>query len=110
MNAVAILVILLRFTVAFAGAEPDCYTVDIVNPTGDIDLGNISVEVIDHETSSNKTTYHIDPSYNEMELINDLKVPLNNSCEYYTVTWNAGADKNWQRGGDGFYYYKNRTK
>ena len=84
-----ILVIILRFTVAFAGAEPDYYTVDITNPTGDIDLGNISVEVIDHETGSNKTTYHIDPSYNEMKLINDLKVPLNNSCEYYTVTWNA---------------------
>lgn len=84
-----ILVILLRFTVAFAGAEPDYYTVDIVNPTGEIDLGNISVEVINHDTASNKTTYHIDPSYNEMKLINDLKVPLNNSCEYYTVTWNA---------------------
>lgn len=86
-----ILVIFLRFTIAFAGAEPDCYTVDIVNPTGDIDLGNISMEVIDHEAKSpnNKVTYHIDPNYNEMELINALKVPLNNSCEYYTVTWNA---------------------
>ena len=85
-----ILVILLRFTVAFAGAEPDYYTVDIANPTGDIDLGNISVEIIDHDTKSdNMITYHIDPSYNEMELINDLKVPLNNSCDYYTVSWNA---------------------
>ena len=84
-----ILVILLRFTVAFAGAEADCYTVDIVNPTGSIDLGNVSTEVIDHETKSDKITYHIDPNYNEMQLINDLKVPLNNSCEYYTVTWNA---------------------
>lgn len=84
-----VLVILLRFTVAFAGAEPDCYTVDVVNPTGDIDLGNVSVKIIDNVTGVNKTTYHIDSSYNEMELINDLKVPLNNSCEYYTVTWNA---------------------
>jgi hypothetical protein len=23
-----------------------------------------------------------------MELINDFKVSLNNSCEYYTVSWN----------------------
>ena len=84
-----ILVILLRVSVAFAGAEPECYTVDIANPTGDIDLGNISTEVIDNNTSSNKTTYHINPSYNEMELINDLNAPLKNSCEYYTVTWNA---------------------
>lgn len=88
---VVIAVILLRFTVAFAGAEPDYYTVDVVNPTGDIDLGNISVEILNYEhgSNSNKTTFHIDPSYNEMGLINDLKVPLNGSCEYYTVTWNA---------------------
>ena len=37
----------------------------------------------------NNTTYHVPSSYNEMELLNDLKVPLNNSCEYYTVSWNA---------------------
>ena len=86
---VLIAFILLRFTIAFAGAETDYYTVEVINPTGDIDLGNISVKVIDNETSLNKITYHIDPSYNEMELINDLKVPLNNSCEYYTVSWNV---------------------
>ena len=82
--------IILRFTVAFAGAEPEHYTVDVVNPSENIDLGNISVEVIDseHDSKTNKTTYHIDPQYNEMELINDLKIPLNNSCEYYTVSWN----------------------
>ena len=85
-----IVVILLRFTVAFAGAEPDYYTVDIVNPTGEIDLGNISVEVIDCDNATNnKLTYHIDPNYNEMQLLNDLRVPLNNSCEYYTVSWNV---------------------
>ena len=85
-----IAVILLRFTIAFAGAEADYYTVDVVNPTGDIDLGNISTEIInyEHNSSLNRTTYHIDPDYNEMGLINDLKVPLNNSCEYYTVSWN----------------------
>lgn len=89
---VVIAVIILRFTIAFAGAEPDYYTVEVVNPTGDIDLGDIPVETIDYghnEQSNNKTTYHIDPNYNEMELVNDLKIPLNNSCEYYTVSWNA---------------------
>ena len=85
---ILILFILLRFTIAFAGAETDYYTVEVVNPTGDIDLGNISAKVIDNQTSLNKITYHIDSSYNEMALINDLKVPLNNSCEYYTVSWN----------------------
>lgn len=86
-----ILVIFLRFSVAFAGAETEYYTVDIVNPTGDIDLGNITSQVISTEnnTDLNKITYKINPSYNEMKLLNDLKVPLNNSCEYYTVSWNA---------------------
>ena len=85
-----ILVIFLRFTIAFAGAEPDYYTVDVANPSENLDLGNVSSEIISHEHNSamNKTTYHIDSSYNEMKLINDLKVPLNNSCEYYTVSWN----------------------
>ena len=81
-----IFIIFLRFTIAFAGAEPDYYTVDVVNPVDNLDLGNISVEVINSD--SNKITYRIDPSYNEMELLNDLKIPLNNSCEYYTVSWN----------------------
>ncbi|WP_292807897.1 hypothetical protein [Methanobrevibacter sp.] len=87
---VLIAFIALRFTVAFAGAEPDYYTVDVVNPTGDIDLGNISIEAVNYEnhTNLNKTTYKIDPSYNEMALLNDLMTPLNNSCEYYTVSWN----------------------
>ena len=85
-----IAVIFLRFTVAFAGAEPDYYTVDIANPTDDLDLGNVTLKVIGchHDKDLNKTTYRIDSSYNEMELINDLKIPLNNSCEYYTVSWN----------------------
>lgn len=87
---VIIAVIILRFTIAFAGAEPDYYTVDIVNPTDEIDLSNMSVESInyDNNNNSNKITYHFDPNYNEMELINELKIPLNNSCEYYTVSWN----------------------
>ncbi|MBQ8018467.1 MAG: hypothetical protein IJ258_10255 [Methanobrevibacter sp.] len=86
---VVLAIIFLRFTIAFAGAEPDYYTVDVVNPSGDIELGNVSANIINWEkTDLNKTTYHIDPNYNEMKLINDLKVPLNNSCEYYTVSWN----------------------
>ncbi|WP_292782190.1 hypothetical protein [Methanobrevibacter sp.] len=88
---VVIGIIFLRFTIAFAGAEPDCYTVDVINATEDeIDLGNISDKVIsvENHTDLNKITYLIDPSYNEMQLLNDLKVPLNDSCEYYTVSWN----------------------
>ena len=81
-------IIILRFTIAFAGAEPDYYTVDVANPEDNINLGNITPEIIDTHTTLNKTTYHIKNDYNEMDLINDLKIPLNNSCEYYTVSWN----------------------
>lgn len=77
-----ILVIVLRFTVAFAGAEPDYYTIEIGNPADDIDFGDIPMEKIDNNT------YHVTSDYNEMELLNDLKIPLNNSCDYYTVSWN----------------------
>ena len=48
----------------------------------DVDFGHIPMEKIDN------TTYHVTSNYNEMQLLNDLKVPLNNSCEYYTVSWN----------------------
>ena len=84
--------IFLRLTVAFAGAEPDCYTVEVVNANDTIDLGNISIETVDYDKNTegvNKTIYKIDPSYNEMELLNCLKIPLKDSCEYYTVSWNA---------------------
>lgn len=75
-------ILLLRFTVAFAGAEPDYYTVEIENMDDEVDFGNITIEKIDNETYKSPSTY------NELELINALKVPLNNSCEYYTVSWN----------------------
>ena len=75
-------IILLRFTVAFAGAEPDYYTVEIENIDDEVDFGNITIEKIDNNTYKSPSTY------NELELINALKVPLNNSCEYYTVSWN----------------------
>ena len=84
---VVIGVIILRFTIAFAGAEPDYYTVNIANPTDDIDFGDIPMEKISQ--NNNITTYHVDSKYNEMELLNDLKIPLKKSCEYYTVSWNA---------------------
>ena len=75
-------IILLRLTVCFAGAEPDYYTVEIMNPADNIEFGEIPMEKIDNNT------YHVNPSYNEMDLINDLKLPLKDKCEYYTVSWN----------------------
>ena len=80
---IVIVMIALRITIAVAGAEPDYYTVEIADIADDVDFGDIAIEKISNGT------YHVDSSYNEMKLINDLKVPLNNSCRYYTVSWNG---------------------
>ena len=80
---ILIIFVVLRITVPFAFAETDYYTVEIENIHDNVDFGDIPI------THINNTTYHVDSSYNEMELINDLKIPLNNSCDYFTVTWNA---------------------
>lgn len=79
-------IIFLRFTVAFAGAETDYYTVEIADMDNNVTFADIPMEKIGQD--NNKTIYHVTSKYNEMELLNDLKVPLNNSCEYYTVSWN----------------------
>ena len=83
----AALIIILRFSIAVIGANTDYYEVDVLNPADNIELNDFPIENISH--SENKTTYIINSNYNEMELLNDLKIPLNNSCDYYTVSWNT---------------------
>ena len=83
---VAGLIIGLRFSIAILGANTEYYEVDIYNPVENLELNDFPIKNVTHE--QNKTHYIIDSNYNEMELLNDLKVPLNNSCEYYTVSWN----------------------
>ncbi|MBE6500072.1 MAG: hypothetical protein E7Z80_05980 [Methanobrevibacter thaueri] len=75
-------IIMLRFTIAFAGAEPDYYTIEIADMKDNVDFGNLTI------TQINNTTYHANSTYNEMELLNKINIPLTNSCKYYTVTWN----------------------
>lgn len=82
----AALIILLRLSIAIIGANTDYYEVDIVNPIENLELDDFPIENITHE--QNKTIYIMNSDYNEMELLNDLKIPLNNSCDYYTVSWN----------------------
>ena len=83
---VAALIIILRFSIAILGANTDYYEVDVANPADNIELKGFPIENVTH--SHNKTTYIMNSNYNEMELLNDLKIPLNNSCDYYTVSWN----------------------
>ena len=80
------LFLVLRISVAFAGAEADYYTINIINPGENIDLNELGLEKIGEST--NNCTYHANSTYNEMKLINDLKIPLNGKCDYYTVSWN----------------------
>lgn len=83
---IAALIIILRFSIAVIGANTEYYEVDVMNPSDNIELNNFPVENVTHD--ENKTTYIISSNYNEMELLNDLKVPLNKSCDYYTISWN----------------------
>ena len=84
---VAALIIILRFSIAVIGANTEYYEVDVINPSDNIELNNFPIKNVTH--SENKTTYIIDSNYNEMKLLNDLKGPLNNKCDYYTVSWNT---------------------
>ena len=83
---VAGLIIVLRFSIAFLGANAEYYEVDVINPADDLELNGFPIENV--TASENKTVYIIDSDYNEMKLLNDLKIPLNNSCDYFTQTWN----------------------
>lgn len=83
---IAILFITLRISIAIFGANDEYYTLEVVNPADNIELNDFPVESIHH--SENKTVYTLDSDYNELNLIKDLKIPLNNKCDYYTISWN----------------------
>lgn len=80
------LFIVLRLSVAFIGADPSYYTIEVANPQDNIILDELGIEKISQ--SNEKSIYKAQSSYNEMELINDLKIPLKDKCDYYTVSWN----------------------
>lgn len=76
----------LRITISLLGANTEYYTLEVVNPTDNIELNDFPVESIQH--TENKTIYTINSNYNEINLIEDLKTSLNNKCDYYTISWN----------------------
>ena len=78
--------IALRISISILGAQPEYYTLEVTNPIDNIEMTGIDVENI--TINNNTTTYIINPHYNEMDLLNRIKVQLNNSCEYYTLSWN----------------------
>ena len=81
-----ILIIVLRFSIAFYGACPDSYEVNIYNAY-DIDALN-QYDTLNLTEHQNKTTVYLSNEYNEMELLNNLAVSLDGKCDWYSLSWN----------------------
>ena len=81
-----ILIIILRFSIAFYGACPDSYELDICHPH-DLD-GLNQYDVLNLTEHENKTTVYLSNQYNEMELLNNLAIDLEGKCDWYSLSWN----------------------
>ena len=81
-----ILIIVLRFSIAFYGACPDSYEVNIYN-THDIDALN-QYDTLNLTEHQNKTTVYLSNQYNEMDLLNNLAISLEGKCDWYSLSWN----------------------
>ncbi|MBO7715255.1 MAG: hypothetical protein J6S85_16930 [Methanobrevibacter sp.] len=81
-----ILIIILRFSIAFYGACPDSYELDICHPH-DLD-GLNQYDVLNLTEHENKTTFYLSNQYNEMELLNNLAIDLEGKCDWYSLSWN----------------------
>ena len=81
-----ILIVALRFSIAFYGACPDSYELDVANPH-DLDTLN-QYDVLNVTENENKTTFYLSNQYNEMELLNNLAIDLEGKCDWYSLSWN----------------------
>ena len=81
-----ILIILLRFSIAFYGASPDSYELNIANPH-ELDSLN-QYDTLNVTEDKNNTIVHLSNEYNEMELLNNLAIDLNGKCDWYSLSWN----------------------
>ncbi|WP_407462731.1 hypothetical protein [Methanobrevibacter sp.] len=81
-----ILIIVLRFSIAFYGACPDSYEVNI-GEGHDLDTLN-QYDTLNLTEHQNKTTVYLSNQYNEMELLNNLAISLEGKCDWYSLSWN----------------------
>ena len=81
-----VLIILLRFSIAFYGASPDSYELNICAPH-DID-GLDQYDTLNATESEGKSTVYLSNEYNEMELLNNLALSLEGKCDWYSLSWN----------------------
>lgn len=85
-HIILLIIILLRFSIAFYGADTSSYEVIIDNPTNNLDLNHYNTtEITEYK---NKTVAEFSPKYNEMELLNNLGKSLKGECDSYSMTWN----------------------
>ena len=82
-----ILIIVLRFSIAFYGACPESYELLIDNPH-DLDALN-QYDTLNLTNDENKATVYLSNEYNEMDLLNKLAITLDGKCDWYSLSWNA---------------------
>ena len=82
-----ILIVVLRFSIAFYGACPESYELLIDNPH-DLDALN-QYDTLNLTNDGNNTIVYLSNEYNEMELLNNLAVTLDGKCDWYSLSLNA---------------------
>ena len=80
-----ILIIALRFSVAFYGACPDSYELTI-SDGHNIDLNDYNT--LNITENGDRTIAYLSNEYNEMELLNNLAIDLDGKCDWYSLSWN----------------------
>ncbi len=85
-HIILLFIILLRFSLAFAGSNPEYYDVTIMNPSGNIDLSHY--DTIKITETPNEMHVQFSSDYNEMELENSLAKTLKGKCDAFSESWN----------------------
>ena len=81
-----IIIILLRFSIAFYGANTDCYELTLHEGHDFDDLNQY--DTLNLTNDGNNTIVYLSNEYNEMELLNNLAISLDGKCDWYSLSWN----------------------
>ena len=81
-----VLIILLRFSIAFYGANTEYYELILHDPHDLNDLNQYNT--LNLTEDENKAIVRLSNKYNEMELLNNLAITLDGKCDWYSLSWN----------------------
>ena len=81
-----IIIILLRFSIAFYGANTDCYELTLHEGHDFDDLNQY--DTLNLTNDGNNTIVYLSNEYNEMQLLNNLAISLDGKCDWYSLSWN----------------------